>query len=187
MFGPPAGRSGACPHCCRRRGPLRTELHNCCSDGAPRQNRLIFLLSHAQLPHLGSVKNQPKQLSSISRNTVRHHPNTKRQASAEVIHSDGAPGRNRTCDLGIRRPLLYPTELRRQRVRQCIGLGEADLRSQTKGRLFQPGGDRGSLSRGSSNPQPVELIPSCRQFVPPGLRQHHECITHDGKSCWYRR
>src|SRR3954451_10850513 len=26
-----------------------------------------------------------------------------------------APGRNRTCDLGIRRPLLYPTELRRQR------------------------------------------------------------------------
>jgi hypothetical protein len=26
-----------------------------------------------------------------------------------------APGRNRTCDLGIRRPLLYPTELRRRR------------------------------------------------------------------------
>jgi hypothetical protein len=26
-----------------------------------------------------------------------------------------APGRNRTCDLGIRKPLLYPTELRRQR------------------------------------------------------------------------
>ncbi len=26
-----------------------------------------------------------------------------------------APGRNRTCDLGIRRPSLYPTELRRRR------------------------------------------------------------------------
>ncbi len=31
-----------------------------------------------------------------------------------VAHVLRAPGRNRTCDLGIRRPLLYPTELRRQ-------------------------------------------------------------------------
>jgi Phage integrase family len=31
-----------------------------------------------------------------------------------------APGRNRTGDLGIRRPLLYPTELRRQCAGQSI-------------------------------------------------------------------
>jgi hypothetical protein len=29
-------------------------------------------------------------------------------------HDTSAPGRTRTCDLGIRRPLLYPAELRRQ-------------------------------------------------------------------------
>jgi class 3 adenylate cyclase len=50
-----------------------------------RQHGLIPLLSHAQLPHPGSVKDQPKQLSSISRNTVRHHPKPKCQTSAEVI------------------------------------------------------------------------------------------------------
>jgi hypothetical protein len=41
---------------------------------------------HAARPaHPGSVKDQPKQLSSISRNTVRHHPKPKCQASTEVI------------------------------------------------------------------------------------------------------
>lgn len=35
-------------------------------------------------------------------------------ATTTVAHVLRAPGRNRTCDLGIRRPLLYPTELRRQ-------------------------------------------------------------------------
>lgn len=34
-------------------------------------------------------------------------------AFSEKYPSTSAPGRNRTCDLGIRRPLLYPTELRR--------------------------------------------------------------------------
>jgi hypothetical protein len=42
------------------------------------------------VPHSGSVKDQPK-LSSISRNTVRHHPKTKRQPSTEVIHFQGSP------------------------------------------------------------------------------------------------
>lgn len=40
-------------------------------------NSLIPLLSHAQLPHLGSVTNQPKQLSRINRNTDAHQPKTK--------------------------------------------------------------------------------------------------------------
>src|SRR6185312_17474411 len=34
----------------------------------------------------------------------------------------GAPGTTRTCDLGIRRPLLYPPELRRQCAGQSIQL-----------------------------------------------------------------
>jgi hypothetical protein len=73
-----------------------------------RQHSLIPLLGHAQLPHRGSVKDQPKQLSSISRNTVRHQPKTKCQASTEVIHHNGAPGMIRTCDTGFRRAVLYP-------------------------------------------------------------------------------
>ena len=31
--------------------------------------------------------------------------------------SCGAPGRSRTCDLGLRSPLLYPTELRAHKGR----------------------------------------------------------------------
>ncbi len=34
-----------------------------------------------------------------------------------------APGTTRTCDLGIRRPLLYPPELRRQCAGQFIQWG----------------------------------------------------------------
>ena len=39
----------------------------------------------------------------------------------------GAPGRTRTCDLGIRRPLLYPPELRRL-------TGERDVAHERPGR-----------------------------------------------------
>src|ERR1700692_299097 len=45
-------------------------------DGQPTMQRLA---RH-------SVKDRPKKLSSISRNTVKHPPEPKRQASAEVIH-----------------------------------------------------------------------------------------------------
>jgi transposase-like protein len=44
----------------------------------------------------GSVKDQPKQLSSISRNNVRHQPKTKWQASTEVMQDASAPTRTRT-------------------------------------------------------------------------------------------
>jgi hypothetical protein len=47
-----------------------------------RQDSLIPLLRHAQLPHEPSVKDQPKQLSTISRNTVRHQPTDRCQVSA---------------------------------------------------------------------------------------------------------
>jgi hypothetical protein len=52
--------------------------------------------SHAQLPHSGSVKDQPKQLSGINRTR-------KGQPSPEVIHLLSAPGMIRTCDTGFRR------------------------------------------------------------------------------------
>ncbi|WP_233498814.1 hypothetical protein, partial [Blastococcus sp. TF02A-26] len=41
---------------------------------------------HAQLPHRGSVKDQPKQLSTINRNTVAPHPKPRGQASGETTH-----------------------------------------------------------------------------------------------------
>ncbi|AVV86993.1 hypothetical protein C9I79_04150, partial [Mycobacterium tuberculosis] len=55
------------------------------------QHGLIPLFCHTQLLHRRSVKDQPNQLSSISRNIVRHHPNPKRQASAEVLHERLSP------------------------------------------------------------------------------------------------
>jgi len=48
-------------------------------------------LQQHRLPYGMSVKDQPKQLSRISRNTVRHQPEPKRQASAEVIHPTLCP------------------------------------------------------------------------------------------------
>lgn len=44
----------------------------------------------------------------------------KCQPPTEVITYRRAPGTTRTCDLGIRRPLLYPPELRRQCAGQSI-------------------------------------------------------------------
>ena len=54
-------------------------------------------------------------LKIADREDGRGHPDL----AAKTV---SAPGRNRTCDLGIRRPLLYPTELRRQRVDSLAGL-----------------------------------------------------------------
>ena len=40
--------------------------------------------------------------------------------------SHGAPGRTRTCDPRLRRPLLYPAELRAPRVQATIWSGQRD-------------------------------------------------------------
>ncbi len=34
----------------------------------------------------------------------------------------GAPGRTRTCNIRLRRPVLYPVELRAPRVEICCGV-----------------------------------------------------------------
>jgi len=48
-----------------RHPELLGDLRNRQSIADHRQDGLIPLFSHAQLPHQGSVKDQPKQLSSI--------------------------------------------------------------------------------------------------------------------------
>ena len=61
---------------------------------------------HSAPSWTGSVKDQPKQLSTISHNTVRDQPKAKRQASAGVIQRLGAGERIRTADLPFTRRLL---------------------------------------------------------------------------------
>lgn len=53
---------------------------------------------------------------AIEPHTPQQSPWSLRVTDAPV----GAPGTTRTCDLGIRRPLLYPPELRRQCAGQSI-------------------------------------------------------------------
>ena len=62
--------------------PRRRDLGHRTAITDDRHDRLVPLLSHTHLPHQGSVKDQPEQLSSLSRNTVRHQPKPKRQASS---------------------------------------------------------------------------------------------------------
>ena len=56
----------------------------------------------------GSVKNQPKQLSSISRNTVRHQPKTE-LSSISRSNTQNSVGRVglEPDDPRIKSPLLY--------------------------------------------------------------------------------
>jgi len=57
--------------------------------GTRRPTGQTALLRHAQLPHRVSVRDHPKQLSSISRHTVRPHPKLVRQASGEAAQPGG--------------------------------------------------------------------------------------------------
>ncbi len=66
--------------------PLLSHRRHRMALGDHRQHRETALLRHAQLPHPGSVKDQPKQLSTTDRNTVAHHPTLQRQASGETTH-----------------------------------------------------------------------------------------------------
>ncbi len=90
-----------------------------------RGNDLAMKAQLGAPPHSGSVTDQPKQLSRISRNTV--------------TVSASAPGTTRTCDLGIRRPLLYPPELRRQCAGQSIERDTPkDSRNATRPKSLPP-------------------------------------------------
>lgn len=61
------------------------------------------------LPHAGSLLAKFLAVEAVCRGLRGLLTGNKCRSGAIC-----APGRNRTCDLGIRRPLLYPTELRRQ-------------------------------------------------------------------------
>jgi hypothetical protein len=54
----------------------------------------------------GSALAQPSPSSSQRR------PNRRLQLLPHLLRTDGAPGRARTCDPRLRRPVLYPAELR---------------------------------------------------------------------------
>ena len=87
-----------------------------------RQHGLIPLLSHTRLPHIGSVTNQPKWCNPITRRRVTRQQKPERHHSGEAPQTLGAPDRIRTCDRRIRRPLLYPAELRGRGVGSTVGI-----------------------------------------------------------------
>ena len=98
---------------------LSTSAFNCCcgirsspfdtNRGAPRCHRLRrnvvtqtdLRRAHASAPNAHSEPASPSPVQATDA-------------------ANGAPGTTRTCDLGIRRPLLYPPELRRQCAGQSI-------------------------------------------------------------------
>lgn len=64
------------------------------------------------------VRSGPRRAAAIAPDGCQPHVS---HPSLEVADAPiGAPGTTRTCDLGIRRPLLYPPELRRQCAGQSI-------------------------------------------------------------------
>ena len=60
--------------------------------------------------------------------------NGREEEKTQVVDSIGAPDRNRTCDHRLRRPMLYPTELRAH-ARKIVYL---ESFSQRPGRLLCP-------------------------------------------------
>lgn len=110
----PAAPRGPAPHSGPTRMQRLTRHPNLLCDlryrqsiADHRQHGLIPQLGYGRLPHQGSVKDQLKPLSSISRNTVSHQPKTKVRHHP-TKHRPCAPGRDRTCDQPLRRRLLYP-------------------------------------------------------------------------------
>ena len=73
------------------------------------------------------------------------------QAWPTRLRRVGAPGRARTCDPRLRRPMLYPTELRARRsiVAEHCGVG-----------LLNVGGDEG-VAMAMGGVQPRRLRPGC--------------------------
>jgi hypothetical protein len=70
---------------------------------------------HSPAPHhrLRGESRAPGSLGSARKYHARHHTSARRKhrPAVEVPAVVGAPGRDRTCDPRLRRPMLYPTEL----------------------------------------------------------------------------
>ena len=58
----------------------------------------------------------PGRIRNHSRGATRVAADSRGVAGAAIRDADGAPGRIRTCDLWLRRPTLYPAELRARAV-----------------------------------------------------------------------
>ena len=78
-------------------------------------------------PSTGSVRDGAQSIYELSANT---------RSSRNASHINGARGRTRTSDSRLRRPMLYPAELRARRVRPIAtarGPKGADPLSQGEG------------------------------------------------------
>ena len=67
---------------------------------------------------------------------------------------DGAPGRNRTCDLRIRSPTLYPTELQAREMRKGVEREMFVWEILSKPRFMPPDSDfvqKNLISAGGEN------------------------------------
>ena len=160
-----------------RRHPAR-RTGDCLLRSTPETSRRLSLTSESLRTHRGGSTrcrsgHEPK-LSSISRNTVRHQPKTRGQASTDVIHDNGAPGRIRTCDTRFRRAVLYPLSYEGGRA-ELTGRQPAPRRSHLAGSA----GEHKALSRylvvgqmrGSKRDRAgrCELLGACR-FRSPAVR-----------------
>lgn len=87
------------------------------------QQTLTGLAHRRRWPEPGSTANERQRRCTMGSSRPPTHvtPDTK-----TTTVTAGAPGTTRTCDLGIRRPLLYPPELRRQCAGQSIQTGIQD-------------------------------------------------------------
>ena len=58
-------------------------------------------------------KAEKDQIKAEENSKIKVQPRTERGTDAAIRLYNGVPYRIRTCDLRLRRPLLYPAELRR--------------------------------------------------------------------------
>ena len=84
------------------------------SDGAPAGQRQIFLTSLIDPQGQRLDFTWDAQLRLLAITDAVGQVSTLEYADAD-LEADGAPGRIRTCDLWLRRPTLYPAELRAPR------------------------------------------------------------------------
>jgi hypothetical protein len=92
-----------------RRRFLISKLANTCFE-----RQLSSTLQHFRLdcaPHnLGAESSN--ETCFMRTNPAQSEASRDEQYLSKVIEKSGTPGRIRTCDLRLRRPTLYPTELR---------------------------------------------------------------------------
>src|SRR4249919_530817 len=94
---------------CRMSIPLLAALIDACSSGSPT----LLDERHAHRFRAGCESHQCKDgVDDGTRTHDGRNHNPGLYQLSYVHHCSGAPGRTRTCDPRLRRPMLYPAELR---------------------------------------------------------------------------